>query len=112
MNQHLQVRICRFISFILYKHLFADDSIPLILRVEKIGGGEALAERLNSLQISSDVYNYRRYFKKKLETPVYLTSQLFRQWFSSSLFMALKYDKGFLTPSMQLVQAFTMASSS
>lgn len=73
MNQHLQVRICRFISFILYKHLFADDSIPLILRVEKIGGGEALAERLESLQISSDVYNYRRYFKKKLETPVYLT---------------------------------------
>ena len=60
MNQHLQVRICRFISFILYKHLFAADSILLILRVEKIGGGEALAERLNSLQISLDVYNYHR----------------------------------------------------
>ena len=60
MNQHLQVKNCRFISFILYKHSFADDSILLILRVEKIGGGEALAERLDSLQISSDVYNYLR----------------------------------------------------
>lgn len=38
MNQHLQVKNCRFISFILYKHSFADDSILLILRVEKIGG--------------------------------------------------------------------------
>ena len=60
MNQHLQVMNCRFISFILYKHSFADDSILLILRVEKIGGGEALAERLYSLQVSSDVYNYLR----------------------------------------------------
>jgi len=60
MNQHLQVKNCRFISFIFYKHSFVDNSILLILRVEKIGGREVLAERLDSLQVSSTVYNYLR----------------------------------------------------